>query len=77
MVHEGSYPFQDDDPFVIQTCPHIYFVGCQPEFGTKVIQGEDGQVVRLIAVPSFAATGEIVLVDSETLDVSKIKIAAG
>ncbi|KAI2621670.1 DNA polymerase alpha/epsilon subunit B-domain-containing protein [Hypoxylon sp. NC1633] len=71
-----SYPFQDDDPFVMQTCPHLYFVGCQPEFGTKVIQGPDGQAVRLIAVPSFAATQEIVLVDTETLDVTKVKIAA-
>ncbi|KAI0801683.1 DNA polymerase alpha/epsilon subunit B-domain-containing protein [Xylaria sp. FL0064] len=72
-----SYPFQDDDPFVMHTCPHLYFVGCQPEFGTKLIQGEDGQAVRLIAVPSFSATREIVLVDSETLDVSKVKIFAG
>ncbi|KAI1415238.1 DNA polymerase alpha/epsilon subunit B-domain-containing protein [Hypoxylon sp. FL1857] len=71
-----SYPFQDDDPFVMQTCPHLYFVGCQPEFGTKLIHGQDGQSVRLIAVPSFAATQEIVLVDSETLDVTKVKIAA-
>ncbi|KAI1074149.1 DNA polymerase alpha/epsilon subunit B-domain-containing protein [Whalleya microplaca] len=71
-----SYPFQDDDPFVMQTCPHLYFVGCQPEFGTKVIQGPDGQTVRLIAVPSFSATQEVVLVDSETLHVTKVKIAA-
>ena len=73
----GSYPFQDDDPFVLHSCPHLFFVGCQPEFGTKVIQGEDGQTVRLVAVPSFAASKEIVLVDSETLEVSKIKITAG
>ncbi|KAJ8130079.1 hypothetical protein O1611_g3550 [Lasiodiplodia mahajangana] len=72
-----SYPFQDDDPFVMHACPHLYFVGCQPEFGTKVVQGEDGQAVRLIAVPSFSATKEIVLVDSETLDVSKVKITTG
>ncbi|KAL7625090.1 DNA polymerase delta small subunit Cdc1 [Parahypoxylon ruwenzoriense] len=71
-----SYPFQEDDPFVMQTCPHLYFVGCQPEFGTKVIEGPDGQTVRLIAVPSFSATQEIVLVDTETLDVTKVKIAA-
>ncbi|OTB07761.1 hypothetical protein M426DRAFT_317655 [Hypoxylon sp. CI-4A] len=71
-----SYPFQDDDPFVMQTCPHLYFVGCQPEFGTKVIQGPDGQAVRLVAVPSFSATQEVVLVDTETLDVTKVKIAA-
>ncbi|XXG99775.1 hypothetical protein Hte_006116 [Hypoxylon texense] len=71
-----SYPFQDDDPFVMQACPHLYFVGCQPEFGTRVIEGPEGQAVRLIAVPSFSATQEIVLVDTETLDVTKIKIAA-
>lgn len=60
----------------MQTCPHLYFVGCQPEFGTKVIQGPEGQAVRLIAVPSFADTQELVLVDTETLEVTKIKIAA-
>ncbi|ROV92708.1 hypothetical protein VSDG_06609 [Cytospora chrysosperma] len=70
------YPFQDDDPFVMNDCPHLYFVGCQPEFGTKVIQGTDGQSVRLIAVPSFSESKEIVLVDSETLEVSRIKITA-
>ncbi|KAH9901950.1 DNA polymerase alpha/epsilon subunit B-domain-containing protein [Xylariomycetidae sp. FL2044] len=72
-----SYPFQDDDPFVMQNCPHLYFVGCQPEFGTKVISGPNGQVVRLVAVPSFSASKEIVLVDMETLEVSKVKITAG
>ncbi|KAK0626556.1 DNA polymerase alpha/epsilon subunit B-domain-containing protein [Immersiella caudata] len=70
-----AYPFQDDEPFVMKKCPHLYFVGCQPEFGTRVIQGPDGQMVRLIAVPSFAATREIILVDTETLDVSRVKIA--
>ena len=57
------------------TCPHLYFVGCQPEFGTKLAQGPEGQTVRLVTVPSFSETKEIVLVDSETLEVSKIKIA--
>ncbi|KAI2641640.1 DNA polymerase alpha/epsilon subunit B-domain-containing protein [Hypomontagnella submonticulosa] len=71
-----SYPFQDDDPFVMHSCPHLYFVGCQPEFGTKVISGAEGQVVRLISVPSFSTTQEIVLVDTETLDVTRVKITA-
>lgn len=57
-------------------CPHLYFVGCQPSFGTKVITGPDGQMVRLIAVPSFSSTRELVLVDTDTLDVSRVKIAA-
>ncbi|RYP05536.1 hypothetical protein DL764_003713 [Monosporascus ibericus] len=71
-----SYPFQDDDPFVMENCPHLYFVGCQPEFGTKVVHGPQGQSIRLITVPSFLATKEIALVDSETLEVTKVKIAA-
>ncbi len=58
----------------MKACPHIYFVGCQPEFGTKTITGTDGQTVRLVTVPSFSETGEIVLVDSETLDVTLVKI---
>ncbi|KAI1799378.1 DNA polymerase alpha/epsilon subunit B-domain-containing protein [Daldinia bambusicola] len=71
-----SYPFQEDDPFVMQACPHLFFAGCQPQFGTKAIEGPEGQTVRLVAVPSFADTREIVLVDTETLEVTKVKIAA-
>lgn len=60
----------------MKECPHLYFIGGQPEFGTKVIEGPQGQMVRLILVPSFTATREIVLIDTETLDVSKVKIIA-
>ncbi|CRK46473.1 hypothetical protein BN1723_007081 [Verticillium longisporum] len=70
-----SYPFQDDDPFVIKSAPHLYFVGCQPEFSTKVVQGPEGQQIRLITVPSFSETKEVVLVDTETLEVSKVRIS--
>lgn len=61
---------------MLKSCPHVYFVGCQPEFATKVIHGPDGQSVRLIAVPSFSETKELVLVDVETLEVTKVKIAS-
>lgn len=60
----------------MKNAPHLYFVGCQPEFSTKVVQGADGQQVRLITIPSFAETKELVLVDTETLEVSKVKITA-
>ncbi|OBT45242.1 hypothetical protein VE00_03669 [Pseudogymnoascus sp. WSF 3629] len=69
-----SYPFQDDDPFVIKDCPHLYIVGSQPKFDTTVIEGPDGQMVRLIAVPRFSETGELLLVDSETLEVERVVI---
>jgi DNA polymerase delta subunit 2 len=39
-----------------------------------MIEGPQGQMVRLIALPKLAETGEIVLVDSETLDVEKVKL---
>lgn len=60
----------------MKACPHLYFVGCQPHFSTKVIQGLDGQEVRLITVPSFAESRELVIVDTETLEVEKVKISA-
>jgi len=71
----GSYPFQDDDPFVLTSCPHLFFVGSQPKFDTASIEGPDGQTVRLISVPRFAETGELVLVDSETLEAEVIRFA--
>lgn len=73
-MRTGSYPFQDDDPFVIKDCPHLYIVGSQPKFDTTVIEGPDGQMVRLIAVPRFSETGELLLVDSETLEVERVVI---
>jgi DNA polymerase delta subunit 2 len=48
-------------------------VGSQPKFDTAVIEGEEGQTVRLIAVPRFCETGEVVLVDSETLEASVVQ----
>ncbi|EFX03435.1 DNA polymerase delta subunit [Grosmannia clavigera kw1407] len=69
-----SYPFQEDDPFVMDACPHVYFAGSQPEFGTRLISGPDGQEVRLVAVPSFSESPEIALVDTDTLEVTRVKI---
>lgn len=71
----GCYPFQDKDQFVIEECPHVYFVGNQPRFETSVIEGPAGQMVRLIAVPIFRVTGEIVVLDTETLDAEVIRFS--
>ena len=67
------YPFQDRDQFVIEECPHVFFVGNQPRFDTAVIDGPGDQKVRLITIPRFHKTGELVLVDSETLEVEVVK----
>ena len=62
------YPFQERDQFVIEQCPHVFFVGNQPRFDTTTIEGPNGQQVRLIAIPRFSETGELVLIDAETLE---------
>lgn len=69
----GSYPFQDRDPFVLLECPHVYFVGNQPRFDTAVIEGSAGQQVRLLTIPRFRSSNEIVLLDVETLEVELVK----
>ncbi|KAJ5778220.1 DNA polymerase alpha/epsilon subunit B [Penicillium odoratum] len=87
-----SYPFQESDPFIIESCPHIFFTGNQPRFKTAVIDGDiplrlDGgdtemtdsagetpvPRVRLLSLPRFKETGELILVDSETLEVEVIR----
>ncbi|RAL05892.1 DNA-directed DNA polymerase delta subunit POL31 [Aspergillus ibericus CBS 121593] len=90
-----SYPFQTDDPFVMQACPHIFFAGNQPRFKTATIESDSplklngadtemtgtdeettsGPRVRLISIPKFKETGELVLVDTETLEVEVVKFS--
>ena len=70
----GCYPFQDKDQFVIEECPHVLFIGNQPRFDTAVIEGPAGQQVRIIALPKFNETGEVVLLDTATLELELIKI---
>lgn len=59
---------------MIGECPHVYFVGNQPKYETSTIQGPNGQQVRLIAIPKFHETGQIVVVDTETLEAEIVKI---
>ena len=58
---------------MIQECPHVYFVGNQPRFDTTTIEGPSGQTVRLIAIPIFREAGEIVLLDTDTLEAEVMK----
>lgn len=67
------YPFPAGDPFVLQECPHVFFAGNQPKFEKGLIEGPAGQVVRLIAVPKFSETGEVVLLDLESLECEVVK----
>lgn len=91
-LSSGSYPFQNVDPFVLESCPHLFFAGNQQSFKTAVIENDlplrldggdtemadfagDGSVarVRLLSIPRFKDTGELILVDTETLEVEVIR----
>lgn len=52
------YPFSREDPFIIARRPHCVVACNQPAFSTSLHEG-----VRCVCVPSFAATGLMVLVD--------------
>ncbi|XP_043466818.1 DNA polymerase delta subunit 2 [Leptopilina heterotoma] len=62
------YPYHEKDLFIMEECPNIYFAGNMNKFETKLWEGEDKQVVRLICIPKFSTTKTVVLVDLDTLE---------
>jgi DNA polymerase delta subunit 2 len=83
------FPYMGHDPFLLTTTPHIYAmgktsrdrlyicshkpVGNQPSFESQCFT-EDGVRSRLVCVPSFAESGELVLVNTHTLAAQVIKL---
>ena len=33
------YPLSDNDPFILQSAPHVFFVGNQPSYSSQIIKG--------------------------------------
>ncbi|XP_021282299.1 DNA polymerase delta small subunit isoform X1 [Herrania umbratica] len=64
----GCYPFTDRDPFLIDSCPHVYFVGNQEKYETRLLKGSEGQLVRLICIPRFYETGVAVVLNMRNLE---------
>lgn len=64
---------------MLKETPHIYIVGGQPHFGTKLVTEEtkDGSKIqcRVVIVPSFAKSGTLVLVNVRTLEVKCVNFA--
>ncbi|CAG9765572.1 unnamed protein product [Ceutorhynchus assimilis] len=63
----GCFPFYQNDPFIIEECPHVFFAGNQEKFASKMVQGDDNQEVCLISLPEFSQTHQGVLLNLESL----------
>ncbi|KAG9404210.1 DNA polymerase delta subunit 2 [Aphanomyces cochlioides] len=63
----ACYPMPQEDLFVIEEAPHVFFAGNQPQFESHVVEGENKQSIRVVCVPSFAETGVVVLVNLRDL----------
>ncbi|XP_021893900.1 DNA polymerase delta small subunit isoform X2 [Carica papaya] len=64
----GCYPFTDRDPFLIESCPHVYFIGNQNKYDTRLLKGSEGQLVRLICIPKFCETAVAVVLNMKNLE---------
>ncbi len=77
-----TFPSCEVDPFVLTSRPHVYFAGNCDEFetrladgrgdaideGTAAVANDAGAVTRLVCIPSFALTGDVVLVKLRSLE---------
>ncbi|KAI8804572.1 DNA polymerase alpha/epsilon subunit B-domain-containing protein [Cladochytrium replicatum] len=67
------FPFVDDDPFILKSRPHVLFIGNQPEYATRLVTAENGEVTRIILVPSFSNRSSVVIVNMRTLEPSVVR----
>lgn len=69
------FPSSESDPFLMTSRPSVYFAGNCDEFEARLV-GDKGELIdnledgatRLVCVPSFASTGEVVKVNLRTLE---------
>uniref|UniRef100_A0A7S1XWT2 DNA polymerase alpha/delta/epsilon subunit B domain-containing protein n=1 Tax=Phaeomonas parva TaxID=124430 RepID=A0A7S1XWT2_9STRA len=70
------YPFYNEDPFVLEHCPQVFFAGNQKAFGQRLIDAPGGGKCLLLSVPKFDETREAVLVNLRTLEASTLSFHA-
>mmetsp|Transcript_22947 Transcript_22947/g.26169 ORF Transcript_22947/g.26169 Transcript_22947/m.26169 type:complete len:428 (+) Transcript_22947:70-1353(+) len=66
-----TMPHAESDPMIIATQPNLYFSGNCTKFQTEMVSSlSNGSAnsTRLVCIPRFAKTGEVVLVNMNSLD---------
>ena len=64
----GCYPFHENDPFVLETLPHIFFVGNQEKFAQRKLKLDKNKDVLLIALPKFSVSSTIILLNLKNFE---------
>lgn len=68
------YPYDNGDPFTLDETPHLYFAGNQEYYGARTVDLGSSKVVA-VSVPKFSTTGEVVLVNCDSLECKSVKFS--
>lgn len=71
----GCYPYAEQDPFILDETPHVYFIGNQPQFGFRSIE-VNGEAAVIVNIPDFEATKTIALLDLKSLECAPVSFKA-
>lgn len=63
--------FTETDPFVLDSMPHVYFTATLRRFTQKSIKIGESEIV-MFTVPSFHNSSNVVLLNSQTLELETI-----
>ena len=63
----GCFPFDGKDPFVLETLPHVLFVGNQAKFAQKKLKVDNDKEVLLVTLPKFSSSSTVVLLNLQSL----------
>ena len=76
------YPFKSSDPFVLKDRPDILVVGNQPAYASALYnfdsenEDEQEQGCRVVLVPEFAKTKQVVLLNLASLETKVVSVEA-
>jgi DNA polymerase delta subunit 2 len=76
LICKGCYPYIETDPFIMEERPHVYFIGNQDAYQSELYKGDHFFLIildeygttRVILLPNFSVTGQIVLLNIATLE---------
>jgi DNA polymerase delta subunit 2 len=74
ILSTACYPLNDRDPFLIEEAPDVYFIGNQDHFDSQLYECADGHSILVVLIPRFCTTGQVILIQPNTLAVKKIQI---